>query len=86
MCEKEGQNLLETKSEAERLLHAVLDFKILLYLVAWDELLKEINRINKEIQKDDVIFVNSLDMIKGLTKTMEILRKEPNFPLRYWFF
>lgn len=79
---KEGQNPPETKSEAESLLHAVLDFRFLLYLVAWAELLKEVNRVNKEIQKNDVILSKSLDMLKGLTKTMERLRKEPNLWLQ----
>lgn len=75
---KEGQYLPETKSEADSLLHAVFDFQFISYLVAWAKLLKEINRVNKEIQKDDIILSKSLEMLKGLTTTMERLRNEPN--------
>lgn len=49
--ESQSQNP-ETHSDARSLLKSILDIRFILCLVAWAEILKEINRVNKENQKN----------------------------------
>ncbi|KAJ8873141.1 hypothetical protein PR048_026758 [Dryococelus australis] len=74
----EGQYQPEIKLEVGSLLRALLDFWFISYLVALAELLKEIDRVNKEVQKGDIILSRSIGILKGLTNTIERLRNTPS--------
>ncbi|KAJ8894568.1 hypothetical protein PR048_007231, partial [Dryococelus australis] len=73
----EGQLQPETTSKTGSLLRALLDFQFISYLVACPELLKEINIVNKEVHKGDIILSRSIEILKGLTNTMQRLRDTP---------
>lgn len=71
---RDGSFPPETKSDAKSLLIAILDFRFILNLVIWDCVLKEINRVNTEIQKKDIILTRSICLMEGLRNTLQRLR------------
>ncbi|KAK9873230.1 hypothetical protein WA026_021722 [Henosepilachna vigintioctopunctata] len=59
----------EAKYEAGHLLTAITNFKFFLYLTIWTNILREIYRVNIEIQKEDIILARSVELMEGLLKT-----------------
>ncbi|KAJ8896524.1 hypothetical protein PR048_001868 [Dryococelus australis] len=45
---------------------------------ALNELTEEVDRVNKEVQNDDIILSRSIEILKGLTDTIERLRNTPS--------
>ena len=67
----------ESKYEAGQLLHAVKNFEFIINLTIWANILREINRVNIEIQKEDIILARSVALMEGLTKTLQKMRENP---------
>lgn len=70
-----------SKYEAGHLVCSVKNFQFIIMLTIWANILREINRVNIEIQKEDIIFERSVTLMDGLTKTLQKLRENP---IEYW--
>lgn len=71
----------ESKYEAGQLLHAVKNFEFIINLTIWANILREINRVNIEIQKEDIILARSISLMDGLTKTLQKMRENS---IEFW--
>ncbi|GBP94098.1 Zinc finger MYM-type protein 1 [Eumeta japonica] len=78
---KQTSRAPEAKYEAGHLLSAIKDFKFILNLTIWANILREINRVNIEIQKEDIILARSVALMDGLLKTLQNMRQNP---MEYW--
>lgn len=74
---KQTSRTPEAKYEAGNLLTAIKDFKYILNLTIWLNILREINRVNIEIQKEDIILTRSIALMDGLLKTLQNMRQKP---------
>lgn len=74
---KQTSRTPEAKYEAGNLLTAIKDFKFILNLTNWSNILREINRVNIEIQKEDIILTRSIALMDGLLKTLQNMRQKP---------
>lgn len=68
---KQTSRAPEAKFEAGHLLTAIKDFKFILNLTIWANILREINRVNIEIQKEDINLARSVALMDGLLKTLQ---------------
>ncbi|CAH0551080.1 unnamed protein product [Brassicogethes aeneus] len=71
---KQTSHFSEAKYEAGYLLTAIKNFKFILNLTIWANILREINRVNIEIQKEDIILARSVALMDGLLKTLQKMR------------
>lgn len=78
---KEISHVPEAKYEAVHLLHAVKDFGFILNLTIWVTILHEINRVDTEIQKEDIILARSIALMDALA---EILQEMREYSMEYW--
>ncbi|CAH1100181.1 unnamed protein product [Psylliodes chrysocephalus] len=78
---KKTSNASEAKYEASSLLNAINNYKLILNLMIWANILDEINRMNIEIQKQDIILARSVSLMDGLMKT---LQKMIENLMEYW--
>ncbi|KAL4702816.1 hypothetical protein ACJJTC_003974 [Scirpophaga incertulas] len=78
---EESSSAAESKYEASHLLHAMMDFKFILNLSIWNNILREINRVNVEIQKEDIILPRSVMIMQGLVKIIQGMREKP---IEHW--
>ncbi|GBP53239.1 hypothetical protein EVAR_88123_1 [Eumeta japonica] len=78
---KQTSRAPEAKCEAGHLLPAIKDFKFILNLTIWANILREINRVNIEIQKEDIILSHSVALMDSLLKTLQKMRQNP---MEYW--
>lgn len=53
----------ELMYEAAQLLHAVKNFEFIINLIIWANIRREINRVNVQIQKEDIILARSTSWI-----------------------
>ena len=58
-----------------------MDFKFLLNLTIWANILRKINRVNVEIQKEDIIISRYVALMQGLIKVLQDMRERP---IDYW--
>ncbi|XP_071051410.1 uncharacterized protein [Onthophagus taurus] len=72
---KQTSHAPKAKYEACHLLTAIKDFKFIVNLTIWANILREINRVNIEIQKEDIILVRSVALMDGLLKTLQKMRQ-----------
>ncbi|VEN56975.1 unnamed protein product [Callosobruchus maculatus] len=78
---KQTSHAPEAKYEAGYLLNAIKNFNFILNLTIWANILREINRVNIEIQKEDIILARSVALMDGLLKTLQKMRENP---MEYW--
>lgn len=78
---KETSHAPEVKYEAGHLLNSMKKFKFILSLTIWANILREINRVNIEIQKEDIILARSVALMDGLMKTLQKMRENS---IEYW--
>lgn len=78
---KQTSRAPEAKYEVGHLLTAIKDFKFILNLTIWANILREINRVNIENQKEDIILARSLTLMDGLLKTLKKMRQNP---MKHW--
>ncbi|CAH1113046.1 unnamed protein product [Psylliodes chrysocephalus] len=71
----------EAKYEAGSLLNAIKNFKFILNLTIWVNILREINLVNIGIQKQDIILARSVSLMDGLMKTLQKMRENS---IEYW--
>ncbi|CAH1112080.1 unnamed protein product [Psylliodes chrysocephalus] len=62
-------------------LNTIKNFKFILNLTIWANILREINRVNIEIQKQDIILARSVSLMDGLIKTLQKMRENS---IEYW--
>ncbi|CAH1105595.1 unnamed protein product [Psylliodes chrysocephalus] len=78
---KQTSHAPEAKYEAGSLLNAIKNFKFKLNLTILANILREINRVNTEIQKKDIILSRSVSLMDGLMKTLQKMRENS---IEYW--
>nr|CAH7732522.1 unnamed protein product [Callosobruchus chinensis] len=78
---KQTSHAPEAKYEAGHLLTAIKNFNFILNLTIWANILREINRVNNENQKKDIILARSVALMDGLLKTLQKMRQNP---MEHW--
>lgn len=78
---KQTSHAPEAKYEADHLLTAIKNFKFILNLTIWANILREINRVNIEIQKEDIILARSVALMESLLKILQKMRENP---MEHW--
>nr|XP_022903845.1 zinc finger MYM-type protein 1-like [Onthophagus taurus] len=71
----------ESKYECSHLLGAVMNFKFILTLIIWSNILREMNRVNVQIQKEDIIISRSVALMQGLIHTISEMREKS---IEFW--
>ncbi|XP_071053576.1 zinc finger MYM-type protein 1-like [Onthophagus taurus] len=71
----------ESKYECSHLLGAVMNFKFILTLIIWSNILREMNRVNVQIQKEEIIISRSVALMQGLIHTISEMREKS---IEFW--
>lgn len=71
----------EAKFEARTLYNVISTFDFIVNLTVWNNILREINRVNNEIQKKDVLLSLSVNLMEGLIRSLNRMRE---MPFEFW--
>ncbi|CAH1107849.1 unnamed protein product [Psylliodes chrysocephalus] len=78
---KQTSHAPEAKYKAGSLLNSIKNFKFILNLTIWANILREISRVNIEIQKQDIFLARFVSLMDGLMKTLQKMRENS---IEYW--